>query len=282
MSRRWRKEEVPTPTPVPRCALSSKQARSPTGSPSMGDTSMMATVTQPVRPEAAEGGGPDPHTRSQVRSVFETGPVPDRFSFHVASTRFFSRCGAQESNLSGPACRAGALPESEPREAEISGEQGLAVGSLSRQIYSLLITHELAAHPVERRGFAPRSLPREGRVLLLDDRPEMAEDTRREMGDWRRQGDSNAIPEGTHRLAAGLGTIANSCLHDRCGGRRRSRAPHPRGGARCFQDRPGPRPVLLPGAVSTRRFVAKGDARSAAAERAQGAKRPSTLPDARV
>ena len=133
---------------------------------------MVETVTQPDRPEAAEGGGPDPHTRSQVRSVFETGPVPDRFSFHVASTRFFSRCGAQESNLSGPACRAGALPESEPREAEISGEQGLAVGSLSRQIYSLLITHELAAHPVERRGFAPRSLPREGRVLLLDDRPE--------------------------------------------------------------------------------------------------------------
>lgn len=28
----------------------------------------------------------------------------------------------------------------------------------------------------------------------------------------RRQGESNAIPEGTHRLAAGLGTNANSCL----------------------------------------------------------------------
>lgn len=46
---------------------------------------------------------------------------------------------------------------------------------------------------------------------------------------WRKPGELNAIPEGTHRLAAGLGTTANSCFQDVRGGRWRSRSSDPCG-----------------------------------------------------
>lgn len=107
------------------------------------------------------------------------------------------------------------------------------------------------------KGFAlPFELRR--RAQVKDGRPSQ---------ERRRQGESNAIPEGTHRVAAGLGTAADSCLQRFQRAEDGGPDPHALAGAHCFQDRPGPRPVHLP-------FDVAGDAsrRDAVAARIRRAK----------